>query len=558
MKFFSLSFKVLGILFFFQSAASIEDSVRRSLKQYNDHFLQAFEQGYNYKAREYAGKALIIALKNGLSRDIAMANSNLAIINTKMGDYEKANLNNFIALRIFKEMNDTLHIARCNLSIGTVYIRLKEYKKALKYIEEARDSFYKLHNQLGYSICLSNTGSIYLELKDYKKAMPIFFEAVEIDEKNHDPSGTSSNFTDIGVIYLKIGNYSSAELYLKKALAIDKAMGDISGLASIYLNLSELMLKNGKTDSAQYYCKQSLRIYQKTGQLAEIANVYRQFSEINEHLGEYKSAFNYYVKATILSDSLLNVEKAARIAMLEEKYINERLSNEIISLEYRNNLQESKIKNQRILGITWLTGLILAIVAILIIVIQLKNKNAAYKYIVSKNIDLMRKEKELYEVKYEMGVLKQQMDIVTETHIEERHRSGLPANEKIKLLDKLKDVLLKDKIFTKTDLTIDKLARKLSTNRTYLSQLINEEYHKTYSDFINEYRLKQAMILLSDPVLSNRYSIDAIAKESGFNNISTFNSLFRKFVGLTPSLFRKNAHNQSEIASEKDYELTKS
>lgn len=510
------------------------DTSLASLKEYNRLFLSAFEQGYNFKAREYAGKALIISLKRGNIHDVAMANSNLAIINTRMGDYEKANENNFTALRIFRQLNDSLHIARCNLSIGTVFIKLKEYTKALRYINEAANTFYQLNDQRGYSICLSNTGSIYMEMNDFKKALPIFFEAVGIDEKNNDSGGTSSNFANIGIVYLNLSNYTAAASYFKKALAIDKAMGNISSIANVYLNLSKLMLHTGKKDSALYYCNESLKKYQEAGQLDEEANVYSQYARIYEATGNFNSAYRYFIRSSALRDSLMDVEKAARISMLEEKYINEKLSKEILALEYKNALQETKIENQHRLGITWLTGMILSVIAIVIIVIQLKRKNAAYKFIVSKNIDLLRKEEELHGAKSE----------IEDLAMDERARSNISEDEKLKILKKLRHALQHDKIYTRTDLTIEKLSRKLATNRTYLSQLINDEYHKNYSELINEYRIKEAMSMLSDTVLSQRYSIEAIAKEAGFNNISTFNSLFRKYVGITPSIFRKNAHLQ--------------
>ncbi len=485
---------IIGCLTFFWALAGDEEDYRKQLKEYNNLFFTAFNQGYNYKAREYAGKALIVAIRAGLQHDVAMANSNLAIINTRMGDYEKANLNNFTALRIFKEMNDTLHIARCNLSIGTVYIKLKEYKKALNYITEAMDAFYRLNNMLGYSICLSNTGSIYMETEDYKKALPVFFEAVGIDEKSNDLSGTSSNFTDIGVVYLNLGNNKAASEYLRKALAIDVQTGDISGLANVNLNLARLMLKTAKIDSALYYCRAGERYNRESGQRSGTADVYAMFADIYEKSGDYKQAYQYYTKAADLNDSLVNIEKTARISMLEEKYINEKLSTRILSLEYRNNLQETKLKNQRTLAITWLTALILAAVAIVIIVVQLRNKNSAYKYIVSKNIDLMRKEKELYSVKDQLTYLKQHQekqqlekqqqqkqqqeqqhtadlknapeeshDPAEEVH-EERHRAALSDDERNRLLEKLKEALQTDKIYTRADLTIDKLARKLATN----------------------------------------------------------------------------------------------
>jgi len=53
--------------------------------------------------------------------------------------------------------------------------------------------------------------------------------------------------------------------------------------------------------------------------------------------------------------------------------------------------------------------------------------------------------------------------------------------------------------------------------------------------------------MLSDPQKTHKYSIEAIAKEAGFNTISNFNSVFKKYTGITPSVFKKETDNQSNI-----------
>ena len=91
-------------------------------------------------------------------------------------------------------------------------------------------------------------------------------------------------------------------------------------------------------------------------------------------------------------------------------------------------------------------------------------------------------------------------------------------------------------------MTIDKPAKKISTNRNYLSQTIYKEFDKSYTDFINEYRVKEAMLLFSDPKKNSELSIDGISKEAGFRSLPCFNSAFKKFTGITPSKFRTEAN----------------
>jgi AraC-like DNA-binding protein len=80
------------------------------------------------------------------------------------------------------------------------------------------------------------------------------------------------------------------------------------------------------------------------------------------------------------------------------------------------------------------------------------------------------------------------------------------------------------------------LAEKLNTNKSYLSQVINEYFRKNFSTFVNEYRVKEASRLLLEKESEN-YTIEAIANSVGFKSKSAFNSAFKKFTGITPSYF---------------------
>jgi len=67
---------------------------------------------------------------------------------------------------------------------------------------------------------------------------------------------------------------------------------------------------------------------------------------------------------------------------------------------------------------------------------------------------------------------------------------------------------------------------------------MNDELGLSFYDCINQYRIEEAKNLLNDPDRSS-YKISSLAYDAGFNSISTFNEVFKKSTGLTPSQFRK-------------------
>jgi len=103
--------------------------------------------------------------------------------------------------------------------------------------------------------------------------------------------------------------------------------------------------------------------------------------------------------------------------------------------------------------------------------------------------------------------------------------------------EKLLQYMDSNKPYLKSDLKISELADSLAVPYYQLSQLINDEFLVNFYDFINKYRVEEAKKLLIED--RNNYKILAIAYEVGFNSKATFNRVFKKFTGLTPSEFKE-------------------
>jgi AraC-like DNA-binding protein len=123
-----------------------------------------------------------------------------------------------------------------------------------------------------------------------------------------------------------------------------------------------------------------------------------------------------------------------------------------------------------------------------------------------------------------------------EPSVKKYEKSTLTPERSERYLDRLLSFMEKEKPFTDGDLTIHKLAERLSIPANHLSQTINER-GQTFSDFINSYRVEEAKRKLLDPALKH-LSVLGIAEEVGFNSKSSFNSVFKKHTNMTPSEFR--------------------
>lgn len=129
-----------------------------------------------------------------------------------------------------------------------------------------------------------------------------------------------------------------------------------------------------------------------------------------------------------------------------------------------------------------------------------------------------------------------QSHIPAEFQIFERTKGNTASNEED--FAKIEEVLSATKIFKNPNLNVVELATAVNLHPKKVSSAINNFSNKNFNQFVNQYRIEEAKVLLLDPE-NNRLTIEAIAKESGFNSKSVFNTLFKAETGQTPTAFKE-------------------
>ncbi|MCL6266152.1 helix-turn-helix domain-containing protein [Flagellimonas myxillae] len=100
------------------------------------------------------------------------------------------------------------------------------------------------------------------------------------------------------------------------------------------------------------------------------------------------------------------------------------------------------------------------------------------------------------------------------------------------------ETLKKDKLFTKSDLTLALLAKELGATNHHLSKALNNIENKSFPELLSGFRIEHSSQLLKDIAYKN-LSIEAIAFESGFNSLSVFYDNFKKYNHITPAEYRR-------------------
>jgi len=123
-------------------------------------------------------------------------------------------------------------------------------------------------------------------------------------------------------------------------------------------------------------------------------------------------------------------------------------------------------------------------------------------------------------------------------------RSGLNILEGQEIAQQLKVLMRTDKPFINCDLTINDLAGKLDTSFHKLSQVINENFHQNFYEFVNTYRVEEVKKYLNDPDYDH-LKIISLAWDCGFNSKSAFYNAFKKITGETPTEYRSRVQKET-------------
>lgn len=113
----------------------------------------------------------------------------------------------------------------------------------------------------------------------------------------------------------------------------------------------------------------------------------------------------------------------------------------------------------------------------------------------------------------------------------------IQASEAENLAQQIEQLMRQEKVYTDANLSLAKLAKKLQISPHILSQFLNDNLNKSFSQFINEYRVEEAKRILKT---QKHLKMEIIAEHCGFNSNSTFYAAFKKFTNTTPAKYINN------------------
>jgi AraC-like DNA-binding protein len=133
-------------------------------------------------------------------------------------------------------------------------------------------------------------------------------------------------------------------------------------------------------------------------------------------------------------------------------------------------------------------------------------------------------------------------NIQKELEVVKYSNSRLKNLDKKKVIKRLDSLMSHEEIYKESQLTLKILSDELAITSSQLSELLNSYYKTSFTNYINSHRIDEVKRILE---VQGNANILQTAIDCGFNSKTAFNNAFRKFTGLSPSLYRKKIRSES-------------
>lgn len=406
-------------------------------------------------------------------------------------------------------------------NISGIYF-LKDDPGGLLYALEAYEIGHQLGNPYLIFAASANAGSMYLLLKDYEKALQYMKEAEFLMKRN--------NFHNQSHVYALYGYILLGQEYIDEAIdffqkGLDmRETAQTTSVVNTLLGYAKAHLIRKNPDVAIRMLKEALEITYLQNNATHRDKLLKELSFSYEEKGQYDRALEWQRVFQIESDSLFNSDKERAISDLRVKYDLEHQKN--IAKEAQLNLLQ-KSKNEQLL----ISLLIVILLVVIFLIYFIWKRNKIFATIIHQYRARIRLENQMQKKIENLGSKDEPKNKYSV--------SSLTEERSIDLFTQLEKLMSEEKIYHDNFLTREKVAELLGSNRTYLSQIINQHTSLTFTQYLNEYRINEVLKLMNDS--KDQLPLKTISSNVGFSSTTTFYKAFQNIVGMTPSQYKSRS-----------------
>ncbi len=279
-----------------------------------------YEKGNYSEAVQSYKHAIALAERLNDEAFSAQIRSNLSMSYLALGAHDEALENLYTALEIAEKNNFINTVAHANHNIGMVYHYQLKHDQAIAFYEKSRQLYESNGDTTRSTFILGNIAHLYLKKKDFKKAETLYLQSLALAERHDNKKAIGNALQSLGAFFMEHENMQTALSYFLKAKETLELTGEQTEYLRLLDNLAACYLKVNDTDAAYTYAAKNYELATRQQQFYYIQTSAQQLSNLYEKRGDYRTALNYFKKATLASDSLYSQQNKEELVRTEEKY----------------------------------------------------------------------------------------------------------------------------------------------------------------------------------------------------------------------------------------------
>ncbi|MDY7394817.1 AraC family transcriptional regulator [Aureibaculum sp. 2210JD6-5] len=495
----------------------------------NLQFIAEFKESIEYFEKELSLLKSVDIKNNTLINDVSKYTeievlAQLGQNYVALGQFKKAFKIYDKCLEIAQKENLGFYKAVMPTIIADLYYTIGNYKEALtrqkesfnalNYVDDITENT-RVYNRGAIIISMSNT---YLKLNEKDSALWVLDKGEKEKLDTLDLAIKTSFKTQRGQVYLEKKEFDKALVHLKEAENIAYRNDSILAPAIVGFTLAETYYNLKKYDSAIAILEKGIAIKKQKTKEIYLTEDYKLLAKIYKEAGNLEKSNENYEKY-ILNQTALEKSK------------------DTISLSFHtqelSNLEEEKSSQKKRFYLFMGVGLALLIILLgyIIYLIKEKKKNTEkFNALLSKFNQEQTTTLEIIDTKD--NVLEEKISAEVNEETTEQILSGLQT-------------LKEQEYFLRQDCNSYNVAKKIKTNTSYLSKVINSHFEKNFNTYINDLRINYALLRLKNDNRFRSFSVQSIAEELGYKSADSFTKYFKLRTGLNPSFYIKQLNSLS-------------
>ena len=489
---------------------------QNTAKQWSNTGVFFYQKEQLDKSLIFFDKAIQLGSKLQLDDVVSRAYSIKGHIYLRKPDDQKALEAYYKAIEVAEKNGNVAHQILAKSGMIIVYQRTKRWKQGQELVSYMLDNIDKTPyaNQDNHARIYTTINDFFLAQEAYDSVLHFANKGIALSEKLDFKEGLVDHHIKKGIVFHNQEKYEEAFEFLEKAQEI-LSSSDVDNIFYQYLNSNYFLASSyyhlEQYDQAITYALKNIEISKdKDQEKIEIIQTHLLLANCYREKKDFETALRWndsYVKLRAAYED----KKDETVDVIFDKSAAE-LENEIATLKQEKKAEQIKKRIYIVLSILISLGL-------LIMGIQYyrrqKSNQKRFDYLMEQ-ITKLEKEEILVQAN------------------ENQAKEIVIDDEKVAaILKKLKNLEEKE-YFLSPDCNLNAIAKKIKTNTTYLSKIINIHKGKSMKDYINDLRIEYALKKIKNDRKFRAFSIKSIATEVGYKSHNSFTKHFKTKDGVEP------------------------